>query len=110
MNVYDKAYDLARALKESSEYKEWNQARGHVDADSDAKRMFEDFRSKQTQIQQKMMSGELPPQEELEQADKLFEIISVNPLIHQLFEAERRLSLILQDVHKIIAEPLQDLI
>lgn len=110
MNVYDKAYDLSRALKESGEYKEWKQARADVEGNPDAKRMFDDFRSKQNEIQQKMMSGEMPPQDELEKADKLFEVIRLNPLINKLFESERRLSLILEDVHKIIAEPLQDLI
>jgi cell fate (sporulation/competence/biofilm development) regulator YlbF (YheA/YmcA/DUF963 family) len=107
MNVHDKAYDLARAIKESSEYKEMKDIRAKVDADPTSKTMLEDFRKRQSELQQKMMAGEMPPQDEMEHMQKLYEVLALNPNINQLFDAERRLSVVLEDVQRIIAEPLE---
>jgi cell fate (sporulation/competence/biofilm development) regulator YlbF (YheA/YmcA/DUF963 family) len=109
MNVYDKAHELARAFKESGEFKEVRQANDRVSADPDAKRMLEDFRGKQMELQQKMMTGEMPPKDEMEKMEKQFEVINMNTDIRKLFEAERRLSVVMEDIQKIIAEPLQDI-
>lgn len=109
MNIHDKAYELARAVKESAEYKEMREARGQIDADPDTKRMLDDFRKKQRELQEKMMAGEMPPQDEMEKMEKLFEVINLNPAIRKLFEAERRFAVIMDDVQKIISEPLKDI-
>ncbi|MEF3352146.1 YlbF family regulator [Paenibacillus sp. GYB006] len=109
MNVHDKANELAKALKESEEVQEITAAMKLVDADPDSKRMLEDFRRRQNEIQQRMMSGDMPAQEEMEQMEKSFEVLSLNLNIRRLFEAERRLSVIIEDVNKIIMESLQHL-
>lgn len=109
MNVHDKANELARALKESEEVQEITAAMKLVDADPDSKRMLEDFRRRQNEIQQRMMSGDMPAQEEMEQMEKSFEVLSLNLNIRRLFEAERRLSVVIEDVNKIIMESLQHL-
>lgn len=108
MNIYDKAHELARALRESTEYQDMKAAQGQVNADPDAKRMLEDFRGRQMEFQSKMMSGEMPPQDEMEKMQKLYEVLGLNASIRKLFEAERRLTVIMEDVQRIIAEPLQD--
>ncbi|TXK72247.1 YlbF family regulator [Paenibacillus sp. N3.4] len=110
MNVHDKAYELAKAIKESSEYREMKESRTTIDGDASSKSLLEDFRKRQNELQQKMAVGEMPPQEELEQIQKLYEVLSLNPRINQLFEAERRLSIILEDVQRIIAEPLESML
>ncbi|GIP43255.1 UPF0342 protein [Paenibacillus sp. J45TS6] len=109
MNVHDKANELAKVLKESEEVQEITAAMKLVDADPDSKRMLEDFRRRQNEIQQRMMSGDMPAQEEMEQMEKSFEVLSLNLNIRRLFEAERRLSVIIEDVNKIIMESLQHL-
>ena len=109
MNVHDKANELAKALKESEEVQEITAAMKLVDADPDSKRMLEDFRRRQNEIQQRMMTGDMPAQEEMEQMEKSFEVLSLNLNIRRLFEAERRLSVVIEDVNKIIMESLQHL-
>jgi cell fate (sporulation/competence/biofilm development) regulator YlbF (YheA/YmcA/DUF963 family) len=108
MNIYDKAYDLARALQESDELKELTQLNEQIQADPDSKRMLDDFRQRQVELQQKMMSGEMPAKEEMDKLEKLYEVISLNPSLRRLFEAERRLGVIMEDVQRIISEPLKD--
>lgn len=109
MNIYDKAHDLASALKESQEVADITSAMKLVDADPESKRMLDDFRVKQNEVQQRMMSGDMPSPEEMEQMEKLFEVLSLNLNIRRLFDAERRLSVIIQDVNKIITDSLQHL-
>ncbi len=109
MNVYDKAHDLARAIKESSEVADITSAMKLVDADPDSKRMLDNFRQNQIDLQQQMMTGEMPPPEEMEKMEKLFEVLNLNLGIRRLFDAERRLSVVIEDVNKIITDSLSQL-
>lgn len=109
MNIYDKAHDLAKAIKESSEVEDIRNAMKLVDADPEAKAMLDNFRQGQMELQQRMMSGEMPPQEEMEKMEKLFEVLNMNLGIRRLFDAERRLSVVIEDVNKIITESLSTL-
>ncbi|WP_433943874.1 YlbF family regulator [Paenibacillus sp. SN-8-1] len=109
MNIYDKAHELAQALKDSQEVQEITAAVKLIDADPDSKRMLDDFRNRQNELQQRMMSGDMPSPEEMENMEKQFEVLSLNLNIRRLFDAERRLSVIIQDVNKIIADSLQHL-
>lgn len=109
MNIYDKAHDLAAALKESQEVTEITAAMKLVEADPESKRMLDDFRTRQNELQQRMMAGDMPSPEEMEQMEKVFEVLSLNLNIRRLFDAERRLSIIIQDVNKIITDSLQHL-
>ncbi|RCX17308.1 cell fate (sporulation/competence/biofilm development) regulator YlbF (YheA/YmcA/DUF963 family) [Fontibacillus phaseoli] len=109
MNIYDKANELAKALKESTEVTEITAAMKLVDADPESKVMLENFRIRQNELQQQMMTGEMPSPEEMEKMEKLFEVLSMNLNIRRLFDAERRLSVIIQDVNKIITDSLQHL-
>ncbi|MDP1511293.1 YlbF family regulator [Paenibacillus sp. CMAA1739] len=109
MNIYDKAHDLAKALKESEEVEEITSAMKLIETDPEAKKMLDDFRERQMEVQQRMMSGDMPAQEEMEKMEKMFEVLSLNLNIRRLFDAERRLSVIIEDVNKIIADSLQHL-
>ena len=106
MKVYDKAHDLARALQSCEEAQSVEEAMKAIEGDTDSKRMLDDFRARQMDMQQKMMTGEMPAQEEMEKMEKMFEVISMNPDIARLFDAERRLAVIIQDVNKIVSESL----
>lgn len=109
MNIYDKAHDLAKALKESQEVSDIQTAMKLVNEDPESKKMLEDFRSQQNDMQQRMMNGDMPSQEEMEKMEKQFEVLSLNLNIRRLFDAERRLSVIIQDVNQIITDSLQHL-
>ncbi|WP_028561924.1 YlbF family regulator [Paenibacillus pinihumi] len=109
MNVYDKAYELAKALRESLEVQDLKAARQVVESDSEAKRMLDDFRSRQEGFQQKMMAGEEPSEGDLDTMNRLYEVISLNPHIHRLFEAERRFAAVFDDVNKIMSDALKDI-
>lgn len=104
MNTYDAAHALAKALRESSDYKEFSEAQLALKADPSARKMLLDFRLEQFNLQKQKLSGlELAPEQE-EKLAKLFEIIGMNNIIKRFLQAEYRIAVILQDVHKIIGE------
>jgi cell fate (sporulation/competence/biofilm development) regulator YlbF (YheA/YmcA/DUF963 family) len=109
MNIYDKAHELAKALKDSKEVQEINLAMSLIDKDPEGKTMLEDFRKGQMELQQQMMTGDMPAPEEMGKMEKQFEVLSLNLNIRRLFEAERQLSVIIEDVNKIITDSLQHL-
>jgi cell fate (sporulation/competence/biofilm development) regulator YlbF (YheA/YmcA/DUF963 family) len=109
MNVIDKAHELARAIKDSSEVSDITSAMKVIEADPESKVMLDNFRQNQIELQQRMMSGEMPPQEEMEKMEKLFEVLNLNLGIRRLFDAERRLSVVIEDVNKIITDSLSQM-
>jgi cell fate (sporulation/competence/biofilm development) regulator YlbF (YheA/YmcA/DUF963 family) len=109
MSIHDKAHELAKAIKESTEVADITNAMKLVETDPEAKAMLDNFRNGQMELQQRMMSGDMPPQEEMEKMEKLFEVLNMNLGIRRLFDAERRLSVVIEDVNKIITESLSQL-
>lgn len=110
MNVYDKAYELAKALKESEEAKLLKLAKEEAEANPEAKSMLDDFRERQTFLQQKMMAGEEPSAEDMDKMNKLYEVISQNPQIGKLLDAERRFAVVFEDVNRIISDVLKSIV
>ncbi|WP_020615949.1 YlbF family regulator [Paenibacillus daejeonensis] len=108
MNVYDRAYELAKAMKECPEAHDLKGARLAVEGDARAKLLMDDFRLRQEGFQQQMMAGEEPSPDEMADMNQLYEELSLNPLLHRLFEAERRFGIVFDDVNKIITESLKN--
>ncbi|TYP71179.1 YlbF family regulator [Paenibacillus methanolicus] len=107
MNVYDKAYDLAKALTDGEEAKALKAAQAAVDADPEAKRLMDDFRERQAQLQQQIMAGEEPSEDVMAGLSEQYESIARHPLIGRLFDAERRFSAVFDDVNRIISDALR---
>ncbi|GBF73995.1 hypothetical protein PA598K_02323 [Paenibacillus sp. 598K] len=107
MNVYDRAYELAKAMKGCPEALDLRGARQAVEVDEEAKRRMDEFRQRQDGFQQQMMAGEEPSAEAMADMNRLYEELSLNPLLHRLFEAERRFGIVFDDVNKIISESLK---
>ncbi|MGG4036146.1 YlbF family regulator [Paenibacillus cisolokensis] len=110
MNVYDKAYELAKALKECPEAAELRAARLAAEQDQEAKLVLDDFRERQNALQQQMMSGEEPSEEEMEAIGRLYEDLAHSPLINRLFEAERRFVVVYEDVNRIMSDVLKSVL
>ena len=58
MNVYDTAHNLANAIKESQEYKDYAALKEKIDANPELSGMMKDFESKQLDLQTRQMVGE----------------------------------------------------
>lgn len=109
MNIYDKAHELSAAIRDSKEVSDITAALKLIESDPESQRMLDDFRTRQMEVQQRMMSGDMPNPEEMEQMEKLFEVLNLNLNIRRLFDAEQRLSTIIEDINKIITDSLSHL-
>jgi cell fate (sporulation/competence/biofilm development) regulator YlbF (YheA/YmcA/DUF963 family) len=106
MSVKRKAHELAKAITESPEYERLLKAREVVDNREAAKIMLQDLEKKQKRLREKYVSGEEPSEAELADLQKTMELVSLNPYIRDLFDAEFAFSRMMAEVWEIIAEAL----
>ncbi|MFC2947936.1 YlbF family regulator [Virgibacillus sediminis] len=108
-NIYDSAYDLEKAIRESDEFTSLKEAFDNVMNDDAAKQMFENFRDTQIQLQEKQMQGQEITEEEVEKARQVVELVQQHAEISKLMEQEQRLNMVINDVSRIITKPLEEL-
>ena len=66
MNPYDQAHALAKALRESDEYKEYVRLKQAAYDDSTNKALLDEYKKLQFKMQAKLAGGETPPQEDMQ--------------------------------------------
>ena len=107
--IYDNAYSLEKAIRESTEFNSLKTAYEAVMNDPESKRMFESFRDTQLDLQEKQMQGLEISEEEVEQARNVVELVQGNQVIAKLMEEEQRLNLIIGEISSIITKPLEEI-
>lgn len=110
MNPHDAAHALAKALRESPDFKELKESQEALKAETSAKDMLLDFRREQFEIQKQQLSGIEVSEEQKEKLEKLYEVVNMNMLVKRFLQAEYRVAVILQDVHKIIGDATSEII
>jgi len=106
MNVYDKSHELARAIRESEENREFKKIRNLVYSNEKNKELVTDFKVKQFEIQAEQLSGKEPDKAKLEQLQSLYGILTANPEVGKYFEAEYKFERIISDIYKILGEAI----
>lgn len=107
MNVHDEAHNLARAIKESQEYKEYVRLKEAASLNPELSAMLNDFQAKQFEIQAKQMLGEELGEELMEQVQSLSQIIMKDPLAFEYMQAMQRFSLLVNDVYTILGDVIK---
>jgi len=108
MNTYDKAHELARALKNSDEYRSFLMAKKAIEADDQAKKMVKDFIAKQMELEYEMMSGKGEDKSKAQQLQKMYELIVLNSKASNFMQAHMRLQRVMGDIYKIIGESVAE--
>ena len=96
MNVYEEAHNLARAIKESNEFKEFDRLKKEVDQDPQLSAMLKDLQMKQIQLQTKQMG----------QIQSMVTMLTAKPQAAQYLQAEARFSIMMKDVSEILADAI----
>ena len=104
MNVYDSAHDLARAIKDSQEYKNYMTLKDEVSQIEGINEMLVDFQQKQFQIQAMQFSGQESNMDLMEQLQSLYQIIARDPKAMEYLQAEMIFSKLVADVYGILGE------
>ncbi|ENQ3105034.1 Cell fate regulator YlbF, YheA/YmcA/DUF963 family (controls sporulation, competence, biofilm development) [Bacillus sp. 491mf] len=108
-NMHDVAYELQKTISEHPDFQSLKVSYAEVQADADAKQLFDRFRMMQMELQQKMMQGEQLTEEDNQKAQEVVALVQQNAKITNLMQAEQRLNVLIGDVNKIIMKPLEDL-
>ena len=93
VNIYDKANEFERALRESDEYKASVAASEGLYSDEEANSLYTEFVGKQKELIESSQTGAQPTEEEL----KVFE------------EIQQKLQFLIEDLNKIMYKPLDEL-
>ncbi|NMD72027.1 YlbF family regulator [Bacillus sp. DNRA2] len=109
VNIYDAAYDLEKAIRQSDEYARLQNMYQAVYADEGARKMFEGFRDLQLKLQEKQMMGQEITQQEMDEAQKTVGLVQQNLKIAQLMEAEQQMSRVIAELNQVIMKPLEEL-
>ena len=104
MAAYDKGHELARALKESDEFRALGVARRDLDTDPDARNMVKDFLRKQVELQVDVMSGKPDAKGKEEALKQMAELLALNVRARDYITAYFRFQRIMTDIYKIIGE------
>lgn len=106
MNVYDEAHSLARAIKESEEYKRYESAKTAVNANAELAAMIKDFQNKQFEMQAKQMMGKEVAADLTETIQNLYGVMMRDPLAADYMQCEMRFQMMMSDVYKILGEAM----
>ena len=104
MNVYDQAHQLATAIKESEECKQYNAVREKLEANPELNSAVQDFMKKQFEFQTSQLMGKELDQEEFAQLQQLSAVLMQDPLTSEYFQCQMRFSTMMSDVYKIIGD------
>ncbi len=103
-NVYDLAHELVRSLKETDQYKDYQEMSRKIKNNEQVSAMMDDFQQKSMEYQTKMMTGEAPSEEDMAKLQQLSAIIMSDPLAASYIGAQMQLQTIIADIYKIIGE------
>lgn len=108
VNIYDTANQMEQDLKQTQQYQELKVAYEALKADEEAYACFKQLQDLQGQLQQKQMQGNITEDDfrELQEAGtkaKEFETLQT------LMLKEQALSMLMDEVSKIIFQPVQEL-
>ena len=107
MNIYDHAHALARALRESQEYKNYMEIKAKVSENQELSESLNDFQQKQFQLQAQQMMGEEGDASVMDQIQSLAQILMKDPLAAQYMQAEVTFTMMFADIYKILQEAIR---
>lgn len=108
MSAYETAQQLAQEIKDSEEYRGFIGAKEKVISDMQQYKMIRDFQLKQFEIQQAQLFQLDISEEKQQELERLYSLLSLNPVAREYLEAEFRISRLVNDVQKIIGEAIHD--
>lgn len=103
-NVYDQAHALARALRESEEYRSYAAAREIAYENDTNRTLLTEYKKLQYQLQIAMASGSAPDPAAMERLQKLSGLLQLSPESSACLLAEFRLQKMLADLYKILGD------
>ncbi len=109
VNIYEDLNKLQATLRKTDEFANLQKAVEEVRADEQAKVLFTNFRDIQMKLQQKQVAGEDLTEEEYGYLQKTAQLAQQDVKILAMLEAEMALSTVIEEVNRVITQPIQSL-
>jgi cell fate (sporulation/competence/biofilm development) regulator YlbF (YheA/YmcA/DUF963 family) len=106
-NPYDKARELAAAIRESDEYREYLAAKEKAQQNPELVAALNDYQEKQFELQKKQIVGEAIGPEVMAQMQNLYQILARDPAAAQYLNAQIRFALMANDVYSVLGDVLK---
>lgn len=107
MNVYDKAHELARALKDSGEYQNYLKAKQSIDVEPEAKKLIKEFLAKQMEVEYETMAGKRD-EAKVQQLQNMYQLLAYNTKAREFLDHYMRLQRMMSDIYKILGESVAE--
>ena len=107
MNVYDEAHSLAKAIKDSNEFKEFDRIRKEVDKDKECSDMLKELTELQVQLQTAQLTGQQPDKDLFARFQSLSTMVMTKPLAAQYMQAQMAIATMMNDVFGIVGEAIR---
>lgn len=110
MYVYDEANNLAKAIQESKEYKEYKNVKKELKSSPEMKAKIDEFEKIRYEVQVMSFQGQKEDSEKMNKLQEMYDILMKEPKIKEYFDIEVRFNIMLADVNKIISESVKELL
>lgn len=104
MNPYDQAHALARTIRESEEFIEYQKLKDTAYSDDTNKALLDEYKRLQYRMQARMASGERMDEEDFQRMQQIAALLQYNPDASAYLMAEFRFQKLLADIYKILAD------
>ncbi len=105
-NVYDKAHELAKAMKEDATVAAYREAVKQIEQDEAKRKMVEDFRQIQYQAYTEKVTNDEVSEETQKKMENVAAIIQLNPEVMSFIDVEQKFSILFDDIMKILNEAI----
>ena len=110
MLVYDKAHEVASAIKQSKTYLEYRDLKEKIYQNPDLKQKIEEFEKIRYEVQVLTVRANEQDEEKMKKLQELYQILIDNKEVKEFFDKEVAFNVMLADVNKIIAEAVKDVL
>ncbi len=110
MNVYDEVNNLAQAIKNSNEYKDYKEVKQRIMQEPKLKEQIDEFEKIRYEEQLLAMQGEQQSEEKMAKLQELYKILVQNQEVKEYFDKEVKFNVLIADVNKIIGEAIKDVL
>ena len=104
MNVYDQAHQLAKAIRESEEFKQLEKKKKQIEENPELDKAIKDFMGKQLELQTMQMMGQSVDESAFQQLQQLSVVLMQDPLAANYLQCQMRFTMMMSDVYKIVGE------
>jgi len=102
MHAMDHARELAKAIRESEEYREYARLKEEIDADAGIKSLVQEYKRLQTAMQMRMLAGQAMEGTDAQRFQSLNVLLFADPRTANYLMAEMRLQKMMAEIFGVL--------